>query len=87
MTYDGYVPLEKAGDIIVIEGSTAGPARRKGKWAELLEDDMKPGMGLEVTGITRGQAYALKRAAERLGFRARVLDGGRRVIILRPEGK
>lgn len=45
----------------------------------------KTGKAIEVTGITRGQSWSLKRTATQDGLKATVLDKGERVIVLPPE--
>jgi hypothetical protein len=50
MVYNGYVPLEKAREIIVINGSTGRPARvHGGRWKTILERVARDGVVLKVS--------------------------------------
>lgn len=62
------------------------PARTKGgKWTDVCNEVKKTGKAAEVTGITRGQAYALRRRAVELGLEASTLEKGSKVIVLPSE--
>jgi hypothetical protein len=56
--------------------------RPRGAWSQLISDVKKSGGSVIVSDITRGQAWALKRAAVNAGVKAAVLDGGRKVLLM-----
>jgi len=62
-------------------------SRRPGRWKKLCESVKARGQGVEVTDISRGQAWSLARTAKEMNLRVRVLDKGTRVILLPPAEK
>lgn len=61
------------------------PERKVGQWKLICEKIEKSGKGVVVTYLTRGQCWALKRAAKEAGLRAKVVEKGSKVLILPPE--
>jgi hypothetical protein len=57
------------------------PQREKGKWKEIIERVKKTGIAVELTDITRGQAWSIRRQCKEAGVKCRVLDEGDIVVI------
>lgn len=58
------------------------PDRKVGQWTEICKGVTEKGESVEVSGITRGQVWALKRKAKELGLRVKSSEKGTKVIIL-----
>lgn len=67
------------------EDFDSAPDRKQGRWQELVKKVKKTGVAANVTGITRGQAWSLKRTATKAGLDVRVLEHGERVIVMPPK--
>ena len=59
----------------------SAPARQRGVWQELIEKVKKSKQPMVVEDVTRGQAWALRRSALQAGIQARVIEGGRKVVL------
>jgi hypothetical protein len=57
------------------------PQREKGKWKEIIEKVKKTGKAVELTDITRGQAWSIRRQCKEMGVKCRVLNEGDIVVI------
>jgi len=66
------------------EDFDSAPERKVGRWDEVCEQVKKTGKAANITGLTRGQAWSLKRTATNAGLEARVLEKGTRVVIMPP---
>jgi hypothetical protein len=52
------------------------PIREIGKWTKICEEVKKSGQAVELTEITRGQAWSIKRKAKETGIHAKVTKEG-----------
>ena len=52
------------------------PIREIGKWNRICEDVKKSGQSVELSEITRGQAWSIKRKAKEAGIHAKVTKEG-----------
>ena len=52
------------------------PIREIGKWAKICEQVKKSGQSIELSEITRGQAWSIKRKAKETGIHAKVTKEG-----------
>ncbi|MCL6579339.1 MAG: hypothetical protein K6T73_08135, partial [Candidatus Bathyarchaeota archaeon] len=57
------------------------PQRNKGQWDEIIESVKKNKRAVQLTDITRGQAWSIKRKCKEAGLNCRVLNGGESVVI------
>jgi len=57
------------------------PAREKGKWEAIIKKVQETKKGVQLTEITRGQAWSIRRKCRELGAKCRVLDEGDMVVI------
>ncbi len=55
--------------------------RQRGVWQELIDKVKKSKQPMVVEDVTRGQAWALRRAAINAGIKATVLNGGKKVVL------
>lgn len=58
---------------------------KKGKWTTLCAEVKATGQAAQVTGLKRGQCYALRRAAKDAGLFVQTIDRGTGVVILPPK--
>lgn len=72
----GFITEEKAKEIL-----RKNPGRKIGRWAQLCDKIIKAGKPWVEPGLTRGQAWSLKRTAENRGLTARVIEKGTAVLI------
>jgi len=63
----------------------AQPTKKKGQWTKICKKVKDTGQPIKVTGITRGQCWALKRAAKDAKLEATVIDKSTGVIVLPPK--
>jgi len=57
------------------------PARNRGVWQELINEVKRTKKPMLVEDVSRGQAWALRRAALQAGIQARVIENGKKVIL------
>ena len=57
------------------------PARKRGIWQELINEVKRTKKPMLVEDVSRGQAWALRRAALQAGIQARVIENGKKVIL------
>jgi hypothetical protein len=57
------------------------PQREKGKWLSIIESVKKSKSPVELTDITRGQAWSIRRQCKEQGVKCRVLNEGDIVVI------
>lgn len=62
----------------------AAPIRRQGHWKTLCGEVKKTNQPVEVSGVTRGQIWGLKRTAKELGCRVVASDKDTKATILPP---
>jgi len=57
------------------------PARTQGRWKEVAEEVLKDEINRTILGLTRGQAWGVKRTMENNGLHCRVIKKGTGVVI------
>jgi hypothetical protein len=61
------------------------PTRKKGQWKEIIAEVKKSKTAVKISDITRGQCWALKRAAKDENLDSEVVDKSTAVIVLPPK--
>jgi hypothetical protein len=57
------------------------PKRARGEWQKLLEQVKKTKKAVVISDISRGMAWNIARSAKQSGLVARVIEGGKAVVV------
>jgi len=70
------VKITKKTDSEIKDELAKSPVREIGKWEKICEQVKKSGQSVELSEITRGQAWSVKRKAKEKGIHAKVTKEG-----------